>query len=288
VSDRPEVTDEANAAADRVPMLPGRQALPAAMRKLSAGLRASFEASTIFDHQGTKGTVRENAVADALRPHLPTRFGLDSGTVVNASGEQSEQQDVLVVAPGLGSPFIAGGGIGLHPIETVMATLQVKSTLEARDIESAVENVASVKRLLEPQAPPLRIVGPSIRATGGLGKPFGGIVAYTSPLSDHHILETYRQAVMELPPQDRCNALFVLDRFTIVWSIGTKPNSIQFDAPGSGVLRSMISQEHSTLFFYVTLMGALDEYTPPLLNLIGYVNGAGLTWQVLETVPPAC
>jgi len=61
---------------------------------LSERLRASVRQSSLVKHALTKGEFRESEVADAFRPHLPRRWELSSGVVVNPLGEQSQQQDL--------------------------------------------------------------------------------------------------------------------------------------------------------------------------------------------------
>ena len=149
------------------------------LQRMAAGLEAALAASRAIHHNLAVGEAREHAVARELGPHFPNRFRLASGIVVNVAGEESHQQDVLVTDPSIGTPFVAEGHIGVHPIETVAATLQIKTTISASTMAEAVENVSSVKRLL-PDAPrPFSRLGAGQLAFGeAVMKPFAAIVAF--------------------------------------------------------------------------------------------------------------
>src|SRR4051812_48937859 len=114
------------------------------MHALSTSLRGSLVRSESIGHALTKGEVREEDVADALRPHLPVRFTMSSGVVVNTRGEESSQQDILVTDSSISPPFLTAGRLGLHPAETVAAALEVKSTLTSETLTQSVRGGASV------------------------------------------------------------------------------------------------------------------------------------------------
>jgi hypothetical protein len=80
-----------------------------AMRALGAGLTAAVQRTAQIEHALTKGEARETALREQLRPHIPKRYGVSSGIVVNLAGEQSRQQDVIVSDAVENPPFIAEG-----------------------------------------------------------------------------------------------------------------------------------------------------------------------------------
>ena len=118
------------------------------MQRMSGELRALFRGSTGIEHLLSRGEFREGALAEILRPQIPLRFALSSGEVVNDSGRRSKQQDVLVTDSYVAAPFLSSGRLGVHPVESVYATLQIKSRLDAAEVADAIDNVASVKLLL--------------------------------------------------------------------------------------------------------------------------------------------
>src|SRR4051812_5022271 len=97
------------------------------MRELSANLSTAFRSTALLNHRLTKGEAREAAISRLLRPYIPGRFGLSSGEVINVHGGVSRQQDVIVVDQLNGVPLLSFGDVGVHPIESVSACLEIKS-----------------------------------------------------------------------------------------------------------------------------------------------------------------
>src|SRR4051794_3228419 len=99
------------------------QILREAMREVAANLRASFSTTKLLSHAPTKGDIREDRVIEAFRRHLPTRVHVSRGVIVNASGEQSQQQDVIVTDALASAPFTSSPSVAVHPIEAVLASI---------------------------------------------------------------------------------------------------------------------------------------------------------------------
>jgi hypothetical protein len=243
------------------------------MHRLAAGLQDAFEASKAIHHNLSAGEAREHAVARALEPHFPSRFRLSSGIVVNSAGDESLQQDILVTDPSVGTPFVAEGNIGVHPVETVVASLQVKTTLDVASLKDAVTNVASVKRLVS-DAPRgfSRLAGSTLELGEATMKPFAGIVAFQASADHAALRQAYLQANAVLPVHDRVNALFVLDQFVMLWSDSETSLSVIDSPTARGIVQTIGAGRDSILFFYVTLMRALNRYSPPSLDLAAYLN----------------
>ncbi len=95
--------------------------------------------------RGARGAPTTRSIA--LRPQLRE--------VVNLAGERSKQQDVTISDAIEASPFIAEGGINVHPIESVVATLEIKSVARPQEMKDSVEKALSVGGLISdtPRAP---------------------------------------------------------------------------------------------------------------------------------------
>jgi hypothetical protein len=113
------------------------------MQRISKDLRTSLEETGAINHALTRGEIREKEIIDALRPHIPKRFEMGTGVVVNAGGEQSKQQDVIISDALAGTPFLGKGDIGVYPVEIVFATLQVRSRISVSLIAEPPRGVAS-------------------------------------------------------------------------------------------------------------------------------------------------
>jgi len=110
-------------------------------------MRARFEKTSQLPHPGLKGRERENILKDFLREYCLKRLALGSGLIMAANGQLSEQQDIIVY-DALNCPLIyPGEEIQIFPIESVYATIQVKSRLGRSELGDAFKNIASVKAL---------------------------------------------------------------------------------------------------------------------------------------------
>ena len=60
-------------------------------------LTESFERLTVeIQNDGDRGVARELLLRDALARHLPARFGIGRGQVLDHTGEVSRQQDLVI------------------------------------------------------------------------------------------------------------------------------------------------------------------------------------------------
>ncbi len=65
-----------------------------------------------MEHKGNRGSGAEDAFRDFLSRHLPRRFDVGHGEVVDTHGARSGQVDVLIINED--QPFRHGGRPGLY------------------------------------------------------------------------------------------------------------------------------------------------------------------------------
>ena len=245
------------------------------MRALSRGLTTSLEATTSVEHNLTKGELREDDLRTALRPHIPRRYELVSGIIVNSSGEQSRQQDVIV-SEGTEIPsFIARGGITVQPIEAVVATLEVKSAATPETVTDGVAKAVSVASLLPEGLRTTHKPDIGSQVIRGISEtPFAGIVALRSDRSDTSLVEAFIVAHKDVQPHDRCNALVVVGDFVLCWTDGQSFAAL----PGASTprLARIHAGDDALLVFYVLLMLSISRYHRPELDFVAYLDGAGI------------
>ena len=90
-----------------------------------------------LSHKETKGVLRELFVREALRPFLASNCDIGSGIIINQRGIQSNQTDIVIYDNRILPPFIKQQNIGVFPVESVLATIEVKSNLRKTDIDKA-------------------------------------------------------------------------------------------------------------------------------------------------------
>lgn len=176
--------------------------------ELSGGVKQDLE----------KGAFREFFVASLLRPLIPSHFGVGSGVVVSAYGQQSRQTDLIIYDHRGVPPILLAGERGIFPIDSVLAVVEVKSTLVASHYRSLVE---AARRFLPPDMDPngLPIVIPGKLVGGAAAQPqtiwpLFGVFAYTSDAPEKDEFERLQEQV---PDHKGCVRLIgVLDKG--VWS----------------------------------------------------------------------
>lgn len=98
-------------------------------------------------HQGEKGGVRERRVRDFFEQHLPYKYGVGSGHVIDRMGNVSHQEDV-VIFDRINCPVLkADSYYQIFPCESVYATVEVKSTLTAEEIAHCLSHTDKLRRL---------------------------------------------------------------------------------------------------------------------------------------------
>lgn len=118
-----------------------------ALRNATEKLKSDFEDSKLFDHSGDKGEFREQIVEQFLRPFLPECYGLGSGQIFAADGSGSKQIDVVIYDSVFSSVLFRTLKNSLFPCESVFGTIEVKSYLSTEELETAIQNIISVKHL---------------------------------------------------------------------------------------------------------------------------------------------
>ena len=108
---------------------------------------ARAEASAELPHLGLRGRAREIFARNLLTPFLSPNIGTCTGVVVDSEGGHSRQVDVIVYDKTLIPSLMFTGEEGIVPVESVLATVEVKSQLTKPELVSAVQNAHSVKAL---------------------------------------------------------------------------------------------------------------------------------------------
>jgi len=126
------------------PVQPVGVAFEAAVQALSA----DFLASSTFQHALTKGEDRETPVRDFFRQNLPRAYAVVKGEAIDLEERHTPQLDLMIYNQMKNFPF-HGGDSELIPAEALLAAVEVKSSLDATEIERSLR-AASQMKLLRP------------------------------------------------------------------------------------------------------------------------------------------
>ncbi|WP_162932607.1 DUF6602 domain-containing protein [Solimonas sp. K1W22B-7] len=95
-------------------------------------------AASVLTHAGVKGSVLEILVRKLFRPLLPADIGVGSGQIIDAYGSSmSSQVDIVLYDRSILPPILMDETTGIFPIESVLYTIEVKTTLNATELKAA-------------------------------------------------------------------------------------------------------------------------------------------------------
>jgi len=117
--------------------------------RVSDRLKIEFEdQAKILGHPGEVGTGRENVLKSILTKYIPKRYAVESGFVVDALGNKSEQMDIIIYEVNYTPVFEIVEGKRFFPCETVVAVGQVRTEIGSRkEMQDCLSNIKSVKQL---------------------------------------------------------------------------------------------------------------------------------------------
>lgn len=113
-----------------------------------ARMLGEANAAANLKHMGLRGDARVAAVRSLLSDVLPETARVGSGVVVDHTGSESNECDLLIYAPSLlpSQPWYADTGI--YPVDSCIVHVEVKSRLTATELADCVEkgqNMASLQ-----------------------------------------------------------------------------------------------------------------------------------------------
>jgi hypothetical protein len=101
-------------------------------------------------HALHKGTPREAFIKEFLESHLPANVAIGTGEIIDANSKPNVQRNQfdIVIYKRTYPKLDFGGGIGGFLIESVIATVEVKSTLTQKDMEQSIKAAKNSKSLI--------------------------------------------------------------------------------------------------------------------------------------------
>jgi len=178
-----------------------------------------------YDNQALKGRAREIFISDLLVPFLDRSFGVCSGIIIDSYNKHSKQIDIIVYDSRIVPPVMLTAGEGIIPYEAVLATIEVKSKLNTRELEKSVHNARSIKVLTfarqEILSPLCKTCRDKTDSNPGLQSPVCYIFAFSSALRKGSEPERLNKCVTDLNDKSEkkiylpISSLCVADRYFI-------------------------------------------------------------------------
>lgn len=119
--------------------------LPKHFQAVEAGLLAYAKGAGLLSAPLEKGRAREALLSGFLEDHLPPRISVGQGELIDSAGRTSGEADAILIDHE--SPVFRVGSEAAVPVEAAAGLLEVKSTLDKGQLETAVRKIARAKAL---------------------------------------------------------------------------------------------------------------------------------------------
>lgn len=163
-----------------------------------------------ISHPRHRGDARETDIQSILEKIFPNSLSLGKGFVLNNHTTVSREQDIIVTSGNTAGSLIQAGEVSYFPIESCLASIEVKSNLTLPEIRKCIVSCISVKKLL---------YGPaySNEKKEEQKKHFCyAIFAYGCPKNLSHVAEQFNNLLRDVPFHLRPNLIYILGKGLLV------------------------------------------------------------------------
>lgn len=231
-------------------------------------LKIDFDGITKqIEHNGVKGSAREDLLKDYLKKLLPEKYSITSGIIIDNNQNQSKQQDFIIHDAFNCPSFFKTESNSILPIESVYATIEIKSTLDYSTLEQSVKNVESVRKLNK--LPNRNIISNIYNDV----YPLGFVFAYSSKYSLEQIQKKLFELNKDIDGRYQTSIICILDK-GLIFNVN-KENVTEFTIiPSNDTIlgRSDSNIENTLYSFYLFLLEYLDNIHIQIPSLIEYAK----------------
>lgn len=238
-------------------------------------LRQDFEELSVVPHNALKGGQAEKLVKTFLKGHLPKRFGVEAGFIIDKRDSVSQQTDVIIYDAINCPVYRVSSEAGIFPSDNVAAVVEVKSRLDKEQLYDAWDKISAIKRLGKTKAPGV----PFLVLTQTLGCVFAFDSISLETLASHYVDLLRRDGI-----GTHIDLIAILDR-GLITLVGQMPGADGWgllfwvslpDVPeGEGAHVGVGAQELGK--------GTLDAFLrcllPHLAHFRGIVDHPGFDWK---------
>ena len=218
-------------------------------------------------HNGVKGSAREDLLKDYLKKLLPEKYTISSGIIIDNNQSQSKQQDFIIHDAFNCPSFFKTDSNTILPIESVYATIEIKSTLDYSTLEQSVKNVESVRKLYKL---PNRNI---IRNQYDNFYPLGFVFAYSSNYSLEQIQKKLFELNQSVDSKHQVSIICILDKGLIFNVQKNNVKDVTLIPSNDTLLARSDSNIENTLYsFYLFLLEYINNVHIQVPSLIEYAR----------------
>lgn len=219
-------------------------------------------------HSCSKGDNTEANWIEWFRAYLPERYKVDKAIIIDSTGKQSQQIDLVIYDAQYSYLVFHQGDTKLIPAESVYAVFEVKQELNKQYIEYAREKAKSVRMLHRSSA--------RIKHAGGdydpkpLHEILAGVLTTRSGWSSP-IISNVAKYVLGCEHEDRLDFVCSISDNTFVIDHNTFVN--QYDEMHTPSIR-FCEKNESLVFLLLNLLRRLQDIgTVPAIDFSKYAEG---------------
>ena len=97
--------------------------------------------------EGVMGVLRESLIESFLEPMLMPPYKAGTGIVTDSKGLQSGQCDIIIWDDSIFRPLYSARGAGIYLIESVVAVMEVKSTVRRNSVHQTIQRTCDFKKM---------------------------------------------------------------------------------------------------------------------------------------------
>lgn len=238
------------------------------LEDIAKKLKIDFDGVTKqIEHNGVKGTAREDLLKKYLRDLLPKKYSISSGIIIDFNQNQSKQQDFIIHDAFNCPSFFKTDSNTILPVESVYATIEIKSSLNYDTLKQSVENVESVRKLQK--LPNKNIISNEYNEQ----YPLGFVFAYSSEYSLEQIQKRLFELNKKVDGRYQISIICILDKGLIFNVNKDNLNNFTIIPTNDTVLaRSDSDIENSLYSFYLLILQFLDNVYIQVPSLIEYAK----------------
>ena len=238
------------------------------------------EVTNHIEHMGLRGSSRENILREYIKQLLPQKFAVGNGIITDVNGTQSKQQDFFVYDAFNSPIFLHMESSCIIPVESVYATVEVKSTLTKETLKQSIENIRSEKQL------EITVLKNSPFIPAQFNFILGTVFSYTSDSAIETVVQNVDEICRDIPKEKQPSVICILDKGLIVnvlkdgmREIATMPS----DSTTWGVIKN--TKEINFYLFYLVLQQHLNTAInfPP--NLLKYAEATHAIDNIQIMIP---
>lgn len=118
------------------------------LRNVEKLLLSQADLPNVSNHRASRGSIRENFIREFLMPNLPKNINVVSGEIIDSAGSRSGQIDCILVDSSLPIVHLGSTNHLLVLAEAVVATIEVKSSLNKAEMLKSLASSCKIKSLI--------------------------------------------------------------------------------------------------------------------------------------------